>query len=267
MNNQQKMEKETGKMKRQKRCNSLNFTLIELLVVIVIIAILASMLLPVLNKARNKAKEAGCASNAKQIGIMFVNYTDDYAGYFPYYATYNNDYEPDSTLRAWHNVLRRKYVNTGGYGSSAAWKNFTCPAHTSDKHTEQYIDYGYNHQNLGSSVRNGIATFSADSKPAKISLLRRPSNIVLVADSFLWRDDASSGPGRYRGYYIIADVPAPSPGNASYMPYAIHQGNVNVLWCDGHVSSVKGSIIDYTKAYSATALGASTMTDNKWKRQ
>jgi len=245
------------------------FTLIELLIVIAIIAILASMLLPVLNKARDKAKEAGCASNAKQIGIMFVNYTDDYAGYFPYYATYNNDDEPASTVRAWNNVLRRKYVNTAGYGSSVAWKSFSCPAHTSDIYTGQYIHYGYNFQNLGCSTRNGIpwSATTAVSKPAKISLLRRPSNIVLVADSFQWLDNATTGPGHYRGYYLIADVPAPSPGIASYMPYAIHQGNVNVLWCDGHVSSVKGSIFNFTKAYSASALGASTMTENKWKRQ
>ena len=246
-----------------------DFTLIELLIVIGIIAILAAMLLPALNKARDKAKAAGCASNAKQIGIMFVNYTDDYAGYFPYYAIYNNDYETASTVRAWNNVLRRKYVNTGGYGSKDAWKSFTCPGHTSDNHTGQYIDYGYNSQNLGCSTRNGIpwSATTADSKPAKISSLRRPSNIVLVADSFQWLDNATTGPGHYRGYYIIADVPAPSTGVASYMPYAIHQGNVNVLWCDGHVSSVKGSITDFTKAYSATALGASTMPQNNWKRQ
>jgi prepilin-type N-terminal cleavage/methylation domain-containing protein/prepilin-type processing-associated H-X9-DG protein len=67
-------------MKNRRSCA---FTLIELLVVIAIIAILAAILFPVFGRARENARRSSCQSNLKQIGIGFMQYTQDYDERFP----------------------------------------------------------------------------------------------------------------------------------------------------------------------------------------
>ena len=56
------------------------FTLIELLVVISIIALLLSILIPSLNKIKQKAREVICKSNLKQVGFALLMYLDQNEG-------------------------------------------------------------------------------------------------------------------------------------------------------------------------------------------
>src|SRR4051812_35519635 len=65
------------------RTSPAGFTLIELLVVIAIIAILAAILFPVFAQAREKARQASCASNLKQLGLATMTYMADYDDTFP----------------------------------------------------------------------------------------------------------------------------------------------------------------------------------------
>lgn len=89
--------------------NGAGFTLVELLVVIAIIALMAAILFPVFATSREKARQAACISNLKQLATAFQMYQQDYDGMYPYwnwhYSSIQGNRSPNRLESLWFNAL------------------------------------------------------------------------------------------------------------------------------------------------------------------
>jgi prepilin-type N-terminal cleavage/methylation domain-containing protein/prepilin-type processing-associated H-X9-DG protein len=222
------------------------FTLIELLVVIAIIGILAAILFPVFAKAREKARQITCASNEKQLGLSFIQYSQDYDERWPSGLGPNG---ATGVGGGWAGQIYSYTKSTGIY---------KCTDDATSQNGNRFpISFVYN-SNIGAGSAITNAQLQAPSSTVVLAEITgndayvtgtpeeagsATSGVISAAGNGvgLWDDLSSTGkPVDGALYSTGSALGLANAANANSVGYfnnvaGIHTGGANYLAADGHV--------------------------------
>jgi prepilin-type N-terminal cleavage/methylation domain-containing protein/prepilin-type processing-associated H-X9-DG protein len=205
------------------------FTLIELLVVIAIIAILASMLLPALNKARDKAKMIDCVSRLKQCSTIWAGYVNDNDGYIinSYSGVMGNKW-----YRYYYDDIKYNGAYYAVYPKLPPRLLLACPGNLPLYKSNSVIfsiNYVINDDCGVSSAPDGHSPTGY--KAIRVSQIKHTSTKFVLLEG--------KGVDRGNGYIGLAAIHSRAGVAPIYIGFP-HNDKGNILYADGHIASQKG---------------------------